>query len=188
MASAVDQIRLAVRSAGRPVRLNGLMRLNASTAAGFSPVSPFSPGSQGRAELERLVRLIAERYPCPPDELDEMLRCAAGDPEAAIESFRAMARELSHAWIGSSDATVWRLQADALPDPAAETRRQQVLAMLRVRPAIRYAMTTDLKSDPDAVILTLGHQGEATCELRIPPANYEAFALVDLINKHAGGA
>ena len=54
---------------------------------------------------------------------------------------------------------------DILPDPAAEARRQRVLAILDAHPDTRYAVLTDTQADPEAVLLTLAIRGQATCEL-----------------------
>ena len=70
------------------------------------------------------------------------------------------------------------------PDAAAEVRRQRLLAMLAVRPGIRYAVLTDTEAEPDAVILALAIRGKATCELRIPPDRYAPFLLLELLDKH----
>ena len=78
------------------------------------------------------------------------------------------------------------LETDTLPDPAAEARRQRVLAMLDENPGVRYAALTDTRADPDAVLLTLAIRGRATCELRIPKAKYDPFLLLDLIERHGG--
>jgi hypothetical protein len=45
-------------------------------------------------ELAKLVPLVGEHYGCQPEELAEMRAAAARDPSAALESFRATAREL----------------------------------------------------------------------------------------------
>lgn len=75
------------------------------------------------------------------------------------------------------------LQADNLPDPAAEVRRQRVLAMLAERPNIRYAVVVD-NPDTDPVIMALAIRGQATCELRIPREKFDPFLLLDLIERH----
>ncbi len=75
---------------------------------------------------------------------------------------------------------------DPLPDPAAEARRQRVLAMLAERPDIRYAVITDTQADPEAVLLTLAIRGQATAEFRIPAEKYDPFLLLDLIDRHGG--
>jgi len=68
--------------------------------------------------------------------------------------------------------------------PAAEARRQRVIAMLAANPGMRYAMTTDIDADPETVILTLVIRGKATCELRIPKAKYCPILLLDLLNRY----
>ena len=70
-----------------------------------------------------------------------------------------------------------------LPDPAAEARRQRVLAMLADRPGIRYAVLAN-NLDTDPVLVTIGIRDVGTCELAIPAANYDAFALLALIERH----
>jgi hypothetical protein len=83
-------------------------------------------------------------------------------------------------------------EGDVLPDPAAEARRQRVLAMLADRPGIRYAVLTDTEADPEAVILTLAIRralpdgGTVTCELAIPRAKYRPFLLLELVERHGG--
>jgi hypothetical protein len=75
-------------------------------------------------------------------------------------------------------------EAEALPDPRAEARRQRVLAMLSGCQAVRYAVLTDSKAEPDAVILALAIRGVGTCELRVPRKKYDGFLLLDLIARH----
>ena len=72
----------------------------------------------------------------------------------------------------------------ALPDPAAMTRRHEVLSMLAENRGITYAALTDSKSDPHAVLLTLAIRGRATCEMRIPRDKYDPFLLLTLIERH----
>jgi hypothetical protein len=73
---------------------------------------------------------------------------------------------------------------DPLPDPAMEARRQRVLEMLTANPGARYALVTDLESDPEAVLLTLAIRGRASCELRIPRDRYDPFLLLAQIERH----
>ena len=75
---------------------------------------------------------------------------------------------------------------DALPDAAAEARRQRVLVMLRENPTVRYAVVTDMEIDSDAVIVALAIRGRATCELLIPRDRYDGALLLDLIDRHSG--
>lgn len=74
---------------------------------------------------------------------------------------------------------------EALPDPVAEARRQKILAMLAERPGIRYAFTVD-DPDTDPVILALAIRGVGTCELLIPGAKYDPFALLEWWNGSLG--
>ena len=70
-----------------------------------------------------------------------------------------------------------------MPDPAAETRRQRVLAMLAERPGTRYAVLVD-NSDTDPVLLTLAIRGQTTCELAIPAAQFNPFELLAMLDRH----
>ena len=74
----------------------------------------------------------------------------------------------------------------ALPDPAAEVRRQRVLAMLDKSPGIKYALIDDTDADPDSILLTLAVRGKATCEFQIPRDRYDGFLLLDLLQRHSG--
>jgi hypothetical protein len=70
--------------------------------------------------------------------------------------------------------------------PKAQARRQRVLELLATNRGTRYALVTDLETDPEVILLTLAIRGRATCELRIPGAKYDAFLLLNLIDRHAG--
>ena len=66
-----------------------------------------------------------------------------------------------------------------------ERRRAKVLAMLRDNPGIRYAIeVVDANTDP--VIVSIGIRNVATFEMNIPQAYYDAFTLLELIEKHTG--
>ena len=69
------------------------------------------------------------------------------------------------------------------PTPA-DDRIEKMIAKLEGDPGLRYAMKTHDEIDPDAIILTLAIRGKGACELRIPKSRYDAFALLDLIEKH----
>ncbi len=72
------------------------------------------------------------------------------------------------------------------PDPAAEARRQRVLAMLRESPTITYAAVTDTDSNPDSVIVALAIRGRVSCELLVPRAKWDGVLFIDLLDKHCG--
>lgn len=67
-----------------------------------------------------------------------------------------------------------------------EHRCAKVRAMLRDNPGIRYAIEV-LDANTDPVIVSIGIGNVATFEMAIPPAYYDAFALLGLIEKHTGG-
>jgi hypothetical protein len=79
------------------------------------------------------------------------------------------------------------LKVMALPDPAAKTRREAVLAMLAQEPGLQHAITSHDELEPGAVILTLVVWDKATCELRIPKDKYDGLALLESIEKLTGG-
>ena len=66
-----------------------------------------------------------------------------------------------------------------------EARRERVLAILAEHPGIRYAVVVD-NPDADPVTVALAIRGVGTCELAIPAANYDAFALLAMIERHGG--
>ncbi|MDP2852084.1 MAG: hypothetical protein Q8O23_01630 [Gallionella sp.] len=66
----------------------------------------------------------------------------------------------------------------------ADTRLARVIDQLRGDPGLRYAMETHDDVHLESVILTLAIRDKAACELRIPTSRYDAFALLELIEKH----
>lgn len=76
------------------------------------------------------------------------------------------------------------MESDALPDPAAEARRQRVLAKLADNPALRLAVVCDGEGDPVPVAVAIRDKG--TCEVHIPAARFDPFALLELVGRHGG--
>jgi hypothetical protein len=70
---------------------------------------------------------------------------------------------------------------EPIPDPAMEARRQKVLAMLAQNPQIKRAIISDTEADPENVIVTIGLREQATAELVIPKASYDAFLILKLM-------
>ena len=70
-----------------------------------------------------------------------------------------------------------------MPDPAAEGRRQRALAMLAGNPALRLAVVCDGQGDPVPVAVAI--RGKGTCEVLIPAARFDPFALLELVERHA---
>lgn len=64
-----------------------------------------------------------------------------------------------------------------------EERRLKVMAMLAENPDSQRAIITDLDSDPDNVILTIAIRNQYTFEMQIPKDKYDAFAILEMINK-----
>ena len=73
-------------------------------------------------------------------------------------------------------------KAESLPDPAAEGRRQRVLAMLADNPELLLAVVCDGQGDPVPVALAIRDKG--TCEVLIPAAHFDPFALIELVERH----
>jgi hypothetical protein len=75
-------------------------------------------------------------------------------------------------------------ESDALPDQAAEARRQRVLTMLAANPGLRLAVVCDAEGDPVPVAVAIRDKG--TCEVHIPAARFDPFALLELVGRHGG--
>ncbi len=76
-------------------------------------------------------------------------------------------------------------EADNDPKPTpADERMGKVIAKLQSDPGLRYAMEPHTEIDPESVILTVAIRGKGACELRIPKSRYDAFALLEFIEKH----
>lgn len=69
-------------------------------------------------------------------------------------------------------------------NPAAEARRRRVLAKLADNPALRIAVVCDGEDDPVPVAVAIRDKG--TCEVHIPAARFDPFALLELIERHGG--
>lgn len=82
-----------------------------------------------------------------------------------------------------------KLAADALPDPAAEVRRQRVLAMFAERPDIQRAVHCDGIPVNGIVTIAVGVRfagGIATAEIEVRADRYDGIALLDLVERHSG--
>lgn len=64
-----------------------------------------------------------------------------------------------------------------------EQRREKVLAILAANPNTQRAFITDPKTDTDNVIVTIAIRGQYTFEMIIPREKYDAFLLMELIEK-----
>ncbi len=70
-----------------------------------------------------------------------------------------------------------------LAESEFEHRRTKVLAMLEAAPGTQRATYADTNSDPHNVILTVAVRNLATCEMLIPKAKYDAWQLLELIER-----
>lgn len=66
-----------------------------------------------------------------------------------------------------------------------EERRLKVLSMLVSNPETKRAIITDLDSDPDNAVLTIAIRDQYTFEMQISKDKYDAFVLLELIQKGA---
>lgn len=66
----------------------------------------------------------------------------------------------------------------------AEARRARALGLLAENPARRIAVVCDGEGDPVAVAVAIRDKG--TCEVHIPAARFDAFALLELVARHGG--
>ena len=115
-------------------------------------------------DLESQIDYVAAFHGFTPDELREAKEIAGGDVENALTSFQALADEIN--------------------GHRAEPRRQRVLATLEKSQGIKYALLTDMDSDP--VLLTLAIRGKAACEFQIPREKYDGVLLLELLERHGG--
>jgi hypothetical protein len=70
-----------------------------------------------------------------------------------------------------------------LLDRQREARRQKVIAMLERYPDTQRAIYADTDSDPHNVILAIAVRHIATCDMLIPKEKYDAFRLLELIER-----
>lgn len=77
-----------------------------------------------------------------------------------------------------------RSAAGEQSDPGAEARRQRVLAKLAANPAWRLAVVCDGEGDPVPVAVAIRDKG--ACEVLIPAARFDPFALIELLARRSG--
>jgi DNA-binding transcriptional MerR regulator len=82
------------------------------------------------------------------------------------------------------DELIAQLQQEA----QQEARRLKVLTILEDNPETQRAVITDVTSDPENVIVTVGIKSVSTFELLISKARYDAFQLMSLVDTHGSQA
>lgn len=66
-------------------------------------------------------------------------------------------------------------------DIKLEERRKKILSILAVNPDSQRAISSDLASDPDNVILTIAIRDQYSFEMLISKDRYDAFSLLELM-------
>jgi hypothetical protein len=72
-------------------------------------------------------------------------------------------------------------------DPLAEVSDRLIaraVALLLENAGCRYAIVTDVESDPDSVLVAIAIKDRAACEVRIPRDRYDGVLLVNLIDRY----
>jgi hypothetical protein len=91
---------------------------------------------------------------------------------------------IAPAGLSERQASLVKVGAGGIAQQHADARMKKVAANLNGDPALTYAMSADHDIDPDVVILSLAIRGKGICELRIPKTRYDAFLLLELIERH----
>lgn len=117
------------------------------------------------------------------DLLEKMERRAAVTPVTSSNPDRVTAKSApTHAC--TLVTPVARQNDDIGKDARIVGDDSKAIRKLHGDPGLRYEVEAHDDIDLEAVILTLAIRGEAACELRIPKSRYDAFALMELIEKH----
>ena len=116
---------------------------------------------------------------------NDWLRAKSNCPIGATPATPATHRQAARPTVATI-ATVAGIgkTVQAQPDPAAESRRQRALAKLAANPALRLAVVCDGEGDPVPVAVAI--RDAATCEVHIPAARFDPFALLELVARHSG--
>ena len=105
--------------------------------------------------------------------------------EALVAEPRSALTDAARAMIRAHKADLLAVLGEGpLSNPAAEARRQRVVEMLDENPALRLAVVCDAEGDP--VPLAVAIRGMGTCEVHIPAARFDPFALLELVGRHGG--
>lgn len=155
--------------------------------ARLSPLSP--PPPQENSNPEGCAPLAGQTPPTAlpwPAELSDIARRVADHFEwtaADRRDFVAWARRSPKALADAGEFL--RAEVAKLPPPGVTERRRAVLAMLADDPTLRVAWTCADDGESDPVLLTLAIRGRAACELAIPRAKFDAFALLREVERHS---
>lgn len=82
-------------------------------------------------------------------------------------------------------ATAIESKSGTLLDKQQEARRKKVIAMLQAEPGTQRTIYTDTDTDLHNVIIAIAVRAcQQTCEMLIPKDKYDAFRLLELIERH----
>jgi hypothetical protein len=111
--------------------------------------------------------------------------CANDNPAKAANNEQASGEPLAGlAALALANPT--EPEVESLLDSAAEGRRQRALKMLADNPVLRLAVVCDGSGDPVPVTVAIRDKG--TCEVLIPAARFDPFALLELVERHGASA
>ena len=105
--------------------------------------------------------------------------------QLALSAWRSISERGDQSALDRWLPAIKQSKAAIVAEMQLERRRAKVLAMLRENPGIHYAVVV-LHANTDAVIVPIDIRHVATFETNIPQAYYDAFALLELIEKHTG--
>jgi hypothetical protein len=143
------------------------------------------------------LTLPCHQPPQPPlvqthTQLGPLLECARKGLAITPEQLRQELKDTDLQALASGELTLKVLRLTAwtlalahhgLPDRRADQRRREGLSLLAQPAGIDRALIRSDDAEPDAALVTLAIKGKATCELRVPEARYDGFALVAFLGR-----
>ena len=105
-------------------------------------------------------------------------------PRASItEAARQMIREHREELLAMVSG-----DTEAPTDPAVESRRQRVLALLAANPQARLAVYADGDTEGPHVPVAVAIRGVATLEVLLPKSRFDPFKLLELVERYNGAS
>jgi hypothetical protein len=137
---------------------------------------------QDPARLQRTLEPVCQGLSITPEQLRQHLQAGGDLQDLASGALTPKGLRIAALALRHIDTAF----DDPLPDPKAEAKRQELLAMLTQEPGIHYSFATDDERESDHVVLATSIRGKATCELRISKERYDGIAVLELIEKRTG--
>jgi len=100
--------------------------------------------------------------------------------EQAVRRWQPMIREHKPAILAILRGDASRVSK---PNPMG-SRMTEVVSKLHADPGLRLVVATDTETDEDNVIVTVAIRDKGACELRMPKSRYDAFLLMELIDRY----